>query len=524
MTRNIKRFFNITSAIVFGSVFLMNCEPEADSLGSQFFTGAEAVDVSFPLIAYNVNNENFLRADAAKLDSAVLGAFTEAQFGLQKPDYITQVRLSAFAPDFGDNPVLDSAVMVIKPAYYSDSITTTTTEDYTYNDADNTNVAAKKVVSSYRIKKYGKTKLGAGNNTVFNIKVHEVSDFLGATSDSIMSNKTVLTGAEIGSKTFNGNVVSVKITKDTDASELFNRDANIRIPLDSTFFQNKIIAKEGSAQLADAATFIRYFRGLKISVQENDGYLFKFAPNAVEVNLYYKNDQKVDNVTKRKAQTLALNLGASNVHYSQINYNRAGSALQDAPAMDTINGNHKLFLQGMGGPGAGFKIPVEVRENLKNKFKNDKVGIISAKIRIYTEPTLWNNKYTKPDYFVVQQKGLYSFLEDMSTLSLTGKYNLVKRYNLTSNPAHYDIGITQTLKNIIEKEDAKYKYRDFIINVGNYTYDPTGSLIGASYFSSQNYNTRAYTPNRAVFVGTVTNTADPLFDKGAKLLITYGQK
>ena len=515
MTRNIKRFFNITSAIVFGSVFLMNCEPEADSLGSQFFTGAEAVDASFPIIAYNVKNNDVIRADAAKLDSVVLGAFTEAQFGLQKPDYITQVRLSAFAPDFGDNPVLDSAVMVIKPAYHADSITTTTTEDYTYNDADNTNVAAKKVVSSYRIKKYGKTKLDG--NTVFNIKVHEVTDFLGSTSDSIMSNKAVATGAELGSKTFKGSVTSVKITKDTDNSELYNRDANIRIPLDSTFFQNKIIAKEGSAQLADAATFIRYFRGLKISVQENDGYLFKFAPNAVEVNLYYKNDQKVDNVTKRKAQTLALNLGSSNVHYSKINYDRTGSP-SDLISGDEINGEPKLFLQGMGGSGAGFKIPETALNDLKTKFKNDKVGIISAKIRIYIDETAWNNKYTKPNYFVVQQKGLYSFLDDMSALSLTGKYNLVKKHNVNSE-TYYDIGITQTLKDVIEKEKA---YKDIIINVGNYTYDSTGSLIGASYFSSQNYNTRAYTPNRAVFVGGIK--ADPSLKNAAKLLITYGQK
>lgn len=42
---------------------------------------------------------------------------------MQKSAYVTQVRLSSYTPDFGTNPVLDSAVMLIKPSYSADSIT-----------------------------------------------------------------------------------------------------------------------------------------------------------------------------------------------------------------------------------------------------------------------------------------------------------------------------------------------------------------------------------------------------------------
>ena len=106
----------------------------------------------------------------------------------------------------------------------------------------------------------------------------------------------------------------------------------------------------------------------------------------------------------------------------------------------------------------------------------------------------------------------------MSTLANTGVYSLVKAYDLDKNEAHYDIGITQTFKNIIEKEG---KARTFILNVGSYTTDAAGNLLGLlDPEKAQDFNTRAFTPNRAVFVGSDPNNEA----KSAKLILTYGKK
>ena len=178
----------------------------------------------------------------------------------------------------------------------------------------------------------------------------------------------------------------------------------------------------------------------------------------------------------------------------------------------------KVYAQGMGGPGIGIKIPETTIATIKDLYNNEKAGIISAKLRFYTDVASWNNNYQKPSYFVVKQKDLNTYLEDMNTLAYTGIYNLVKTYDLDKNPAKYEIGITQTLKNIIEKEARS---RHFILNVGNYTYDQTGALLGSFYadLGAQNFNTRSYTPHRAVFVGTDSNN-----DTSAQLIITYGKK
>ncbi len=523
MIKKFTKLLNITASLLIGSLILWNCEPDADQLGSQFFqNGATGNEDYFDIIAYNVFNgtpgvlnSDSIRADATRLQSATLGAFREPQFGLQKSNYVSQVRLSSYNPDFGTNPVLDSAVLVIKPLYAADSVKTTTTDDYVYPDGA---VAAKKVVNTYPILKYGQTKING--RTIFNIKVHEVTQFLYSNTDAVYSNKNVTTGAEIGGRAFNGDISSIKITRDSDNSELYNRDANIRIPMDSAFFQNKIIAKVGSPDLADAASFIRYFRGIKVSVDENDGYLFNFDPTSVVINLYYKKDIVSGSTTTREAAVFPLDLGTANAHFSQIIFDRTGTpsaSVINMQPQDTIQGQQKLYAQGMGGPGVGLKLRATDIAAIRDMYNNEKIGIVSAKFRLYTDVESWNNNFKKPNYFVVKQKNLNTFLEDMTTLAYTPNYSLVKGYDLDKNPGYYDIGITQTFKNIIEKNEPA---RDFIINVGTYTTDASGALSGLIQPAlAQTYNTRAFTPNRVVLVGT-----SPGNDRGAKLIVTYGKK
>lgn len=530
--------------LVMGMVVLNSCEGEIDDLGSQLVSGnaSDGVDKAYGLIAYNVDNNDVIRADASKLDSVRIGAFSEQVFGGQKVSYITQVRLNAYNPDFGKNPVIDSVVLTLKPKYQtaSDSVKTTTTEDYTYPDGA---VPAKKVVTNYPVNKYGKAKMG-GQKTPLTIKINEVNDFLGGTSDSLLSNKAVALGAEIGSKPFSGSVNSVVITKDSDATELLNRAVGLRIDLDKNFFQNKIIAKQGDQVLKDAASFIRYFKGISISVEQNDGYLFSMAPNDAAITIYYKNDVTETNgtVTRTKAET-TLNVGSGNVHLSQINYARAGtqynSAMNSAVkiadfnnikntnplTVQTSNYAEKLYLQGMGGASVGIRIPAKTLEDLRTEYKNNKIGIVSAKIRLYNDDSdaSWSNAYQKPMSLLVKERFSAGFLPDMTTLSSAG-YSLVRIANLSTKDAYYDIGITASLKTLIENEsyDPYAKNEDFIINVGSYLSDTsTGLLLG------QQYNNRAYAPYRILLKGTDLSTVGNEVVKGSKaaqLRIIYTKK
>ncbi|MCZ2085227.1 MAG: DUF4270 domain-containing protein [Flavobacteriales bacterium] len=539
MIRTIQELFKIAATVVIGSLILVNCEPDADQLGSQFFQdGAQGTEKTYPIVAYNVNNGDSIRTDAARLQSATLGVFTESQFGMQKVSYVTQVRLPAANPDFGTNPKLDSAVLVIKPQYAIDSVTSVTKDDYIFPEGA---IPAKRIMNTYPILKYGNTKIGG--KTLLNFRVQEVTDFLGSNADQIRSNRNVAAGAQLGTKTFDGNVSYVKVTKDADDSVLLENQAGIRIKLDSTFFANKIINKPStSPEFSDAASFIRYFKGIRISVDETDGYIFNFDPTSMELNLYYKSDKVTNGVTAREQSTYMMNVGGSNSHFNQIEFNRVGTpsaaALAAITPMDSINGAPKIFAQGMGGPGFGLKIPDATIAAVRNQFQNDKIGIVSAKLRIYTDAVSWNKKYAKPASFTVKKyikkekendPYLNTFLDDMNALYGTGIYNLVKAFDLEKNPAYYDIGITQTFKNIIEKQNPKTG--NLILNVGTYTMDASGNMLGELYpnLGPQNFNTRSFTPNRVVLVGKdplypLNDPSDPLKELRPKLILTYGQK
>lgn len=516
MTKQTTKAFK-TILLVAGSFFFWSCESDPDGLGSQFFEDdtAQGTKVAYDLIAYNIPNFDTIKADgridgSARKDTVVIGAFSEPQFGLQKSAFVSQIRMSSYDPDFGTNAKIDSVVMTIRPKYYAkeDSIKTTTLDDYTW-PVDN--IAAKKVVKTFPVYKYGKAK-----TSPLTIKVHEVTDFLGSVNDTIYSNKAVGLGSEIGSYAFNGNVTSVEVTKDADNASLLSRPAGIRINLDKDFFKTKIIDKAKSSDLSNLSNFIRYFKGLRISVQENDGYLMKMnIPGSTDITMYYKHDVTTDGTAKPTAATFTFNLGNSNPSFSQISFDRNGAAIQSVLAgSNEITGDAKLYAQGMGGPNFGAKIPESAIAQLKELYKNDKVGILSAKMRFYTDQSVWNNSLEKPKAFTAIEfkgKNVYDFLTDMKVFGSLGSFQLVKAFDLDKNPAYYDVSITQTVKDMVEKEETT---KPFVMKVGTFLVNSqTSSFYGA------NVDSRIYTPNRVVLVGTDAGNA-----KRAQLLVTYTKK
>lgn len=537
MINRIKRLGYLAGILVFSGTIFLSCESDADELGSQFFDdNAEGTVSVIPVIAYNANNNDSIRSDAARLDSATLGVFKENVFGKQRASYVTQARLSTYSPSFGDNAKVDSVVLSIKPSYYSDDTiiedNTSTDEDYTYVDEDGEETAATKVVVSYPVKKYGDSI-----NASFNIKVESVEDFLESSSTVRYSNESITTGTLLGTKSFDGFVRSVKITDASNSSTtLLSRDATIRIPLSADYFQSKIIDKEDSYELDDAASFIRYFRGLKISVDDTDiGYLIKFAPNTCVLNVYYSYESTSDGTTTEYHSSFAMDLGSNNAHIGLYDYDRSNSTVGDLAYSGSTSGDPLLYTQGMGGPGINIKIPAAKIQDIKKQYETNGAGIISAKIRLYRDENAWDTTYRSPSSFVVKRKYrsdeykdkplakdsdgyLNVFMSDMTTYVLNYNFNLVSAY-LNQSPAYYDISITDTLMDAIESTDNVDL--ELNLNTGYYTYNSTtGYYTGGSYtYRQQYYNSRSYTPNRTVLVGTDSSNANY-----ASLRVVYATK
>lgn len=543
MIYNIRKVFTILSVMVLGGVLVYNCEPEPDSLGEQLFLNgaAEGVESSYDLIAYNLKNNDTIRTDAFKLlnlisssstsATAVLGAFDENQFGKQKASYFTQVRLANYSPDFGTNAVVDSVVLVLKPSYRIDSlIATTTDENYVYQDGGidangniGTNIDAKKVVNTYPITKFGKTK------KKLTLEVHEVKEFMNGYNDYVYSDKNFeIYNALLGSKEIKGgNVSAVTITKDSDNSQITSSSSpGIRIQLSPALFQSKILDKKGQPELSDASNFTRHFRGLKVSVAEDDGYLFQFAPNDMELIMYYKNDLAVTGAPPKRPQTkYEFAVKSTNMHSAYYEYKRLGARINDYAFGNKETGDKKLYAQGMGGNSIGIKFKEEEINELKKLYQDEKAAIISAKIRIYTDEIEWANPYPKPgaqDFTIVQGnkkivngqvKETTEFTTDFTSLGAT--FIPVRAYNTDKNPASYEFTVTRSLKDIVESADTYKEYKDkyFKIDLAQFLLNSSGTIAG------YNFTSRAFSMGRTVFVGS-----DPLNKNKIQLLVTHGTK
>jgi len=534
MTHTVKRTLAMLFVAVFGSALLYNCEPEPDSLGEQLFIdgAAEGNVTSYDLIAYNINNHDTIRSDAGRLVSvvnanasysaAVLGAFSEGQFGSQKASFLTQLRMSTDNFNFGTTPKVDSVVLVIKPTPVADSIVTRPVKDENLL-VGTESVPVSTTINSYPTDynyKYGKMKLGpGGTHTLMHINVDEVTTFLDGNDPAFKrSNVVVNTGLALGSTVFDGRVTAKTITKKSDNSTLFTSDAGIRIPLNKNFFQTMILDKNGKPELMDAANFTRHFKGIRLSVTDTDGYLLQFSPNDMELIMYYTNEINNNGTITRPQSNFKFLLtgNVGNARFGQYEYNRAGSAWGTASAtINELEGNSKLYLQGMGGPSVAVKIPDTTIANLKTLYQKDKAAIVSAKIRIYTDAATWSNNYrrTKNNFTILPIDKIDPVTKELTSSGfisdLSVGFTWLNSYDLDKNPSYYDFTVTKTVKDIVEGASEN---KTLLINYGQFI--STGTA-----FLGYKYSSRAFATERGVYVGTDKNNPNRI-----QLKITYGTK
>ncbi|UHO37540.1 DUF4270 family protein [Chryseobacterium capnotolerans] len=532
MTHTLKRTFAMLLLAVFGSAILYNCEPDPDSLGQQLFDKDAAIggETSYPVVAYNIGNKDSIKSDGARLFStggtavAVLGAFKDDQFGLQKASYVTQLRMPA-SFDFGDKPEVDSVVLVLR--------TPVNTADDTYYiadkvvapaayDKDNYPVGNEKVTVSiekktYPTRKYGKTD---GSFKSMKINVHDVAEFIDASQKQFTySGGPVKTDQLLGSAIFDGNVSTVSITKKSDNTNVFDGKLGFRMNLDKDYFQKKILDQKGKPVLQDAANFTRYFNGIKISVENEDGYLIQFAPNDTELIMYYKSD-KTDNGTVTRSQSkLAFDLGGQNAHLGLYEYTRTAPVADAVANANTTNGDASLFIQGMGGPSVGLKIEKSTIESLKKVFNEKKAGIVGAKIRVFVDKdkTFANAQSVAGDRKFVLLPN--SSTDKDSDLKLTADmlkgfpmYYYGKTTMESVEYEYYDFVVTQTLKDMVEKPEVAAADNVLYLNLGAFVKNPQGGIYGPKY------TTRATDMNRVVLVGTDKTEKNP---RRIQLKVTY---
>lgn len=480
--------------------FLLSCENDTTDIGANLIPDKSAGNIAYvDLVAYNVSNNDTIRADYKTLTKGLIGVYEDNIFGKSKASFSTQLRLSTSDEIKGSMQIVDSVVLSLFPEYNSSQ---SKVKQITLNPGTTSGIDTIKYITRYPITSF----LGKTGSTM-QLSVNKINTFLESIESKFYSNETVSVGELLGTKTIGDSVISTSIRTSNGSTIMEATTPGYYIKLDPTYFKQNFFDKKGSVNIADNSHFIQYFRGIRISpINEYSQFMFNFPVNKIKLIAYYR--YKVNSSdSKYTNASYSFTMGGNyNTSLGEYNFYKRATAsnefLHNRDNPDKISGESKLFLQGMGGPSIHIKLNDSQLLAVKDSVQNKGWAIIGAKLKFY----MTENFASKPNYIYAYNVTQKKFLPDL-TNGYGSSYILNPIYDIIGNPGYYTLNITKQIKDIIEKNLPN---DEILVEMGDFLKNSSNAYLGYTK------TTRAYEPFRLVFYGNKTAG-----DKQLRLEIAY---
>jgi len=469
--------YGLLLALFFG---IVSCEKDLEDIAiglidnNYFSVGDSLIEI----VAYNVNIDSS-RVDnnnISKTPLYLIGINRDAIFGSKKGVLISQIFLPVSGVDFGDNATIDTVILDI-PYYaikngFQDAV-----------DPDTGNIINDGDGNPIQVPNFILDSVFGNTSQEFNITVNELETFLNVLDPldptnikSYYSNKEYQLKDELFSGDFLANrndTVLYVLRKDLDGDpstinqidtiKALNGNPSMKFNLDENYFQNNFIGNQNSGVFDSNESFLRFFKGLYIDSNGEDGALINVAVSNAKFTIYYTNDIIEDEgadedlnyngilgetgVTVRTPQTMNFRFGG--VRTGKYVNDYAGFPIENYLLNpNKENGEEKLFVQGA----AGSQVILELftDENLE-ELRNENWLINEANITIYLDG---NQNDEVPNTLF-----LYNFDEN-STLKdyiFDGPdvFNGSLEYDDAGNPERYKFRITRYISDILNLSDPK---------------------------------------------------------------------
>ncbi len=441
----------LAGTIFFIIIGLSSCQEEISTIGSEILgdeTPNGILDDSQTIIAYS-RKLGPIQTD--RLPAYQLGVYNDPVYGKSTINMLSQLTLESNSPEFGENVELDS-VFVYLP-YYSTATTVDTTTTYELDSIyGSAPINIKVFESKYFLRDYDP-------NTGF----QEFQNYYSDQGSLFEANL----GEQLGAiNNFTPSSDGFILREGTDDEEKLA--PGLRIKLDSTFFSNNIILKEGEEVLRNSNNFKNFLRGLYLDVHsdQNDGSLFIFDATKAYVSIYYSSDDgDDDDDDDRDNAVYRLNFGGINVNTFQNELPGPIKIAVENPNIET--GNENLYLRG----GDGIISVVELfgKDNDNNGVADDlevlrskKWLINEANLIFYVNQDLMVGGETEPERIIIydlkNSNVLVDYLLDpTSTLTpidaLTNHFGRLVR-DSDDNGEYYKLKITNHVSNLINKDST----------------------------------------------------------------------
>jgi hypothetical protein len=465
-------------------LFSIACESDLNSINASFidnknFESKELIsEVSF-------SSDSISSVNSSTLGQYLLGVYNNPNFGTLKASFVSQLSLptsleytsESYGADTLVVPSLDGVVLYIpyqatldvgedqKPRYSLDSI-------------------------------FGTYDSIAESYGSFDFEVHELETFLNPLSpsdpsrpnrfdtDRTYETRGVLATVSNFSPSAKDTVTYVKrsidgTVYDTDTIQLTNAAPRIAIPLDTDFFQTKILDKlpaKGAVApevMSSQQDFIRYFRGLYLkTVSGTHASIASLLLSNAFVEMYYTNVvRKVSTGaildTIKRAKTFSF----GGVRASKYEHDHTGASDTD-----------KIYVQGASGFQANIKL---------FGYDSDQPNIVSPELQSLLEVA--NDDEGNPKW-LINEASLTFYVDESNWLSATDKvfklflYKKTPNYNsqildyITAASFSAEEGVLQK-----DENDAYYyqfRVTDYITKLLNGTQSKNVDNLGLKVFAN----------------------------------------
>lgn len=271
-------------------------------------------------------------------------------------------------------------------------------------------------------------------------------------------------------------------TTDVDESETFDKlNPGIRIALDTAFFSENILKKEGGLELLSQANFNEFLRGIHLSIEpnaESNHYLLLDLRQAT-VSLTYEYDRVDTNGTQldrdddeivKAESTFTMNLllgdTTGNVVGNAVNtFIKDDLPLEIDNSLDVVENASRIYLKGAGTTYAEINLFDEVNgRDVINEIKANKWIINEASLVFYVDRETLDaagGNFEPPRLYLYNAETNQPLFDDRldqldqsNTLASYPLYDGLLELGSNDTGVKYSVGITSHINNLIVRDST----------------------------------------------------------------------
>lgn len=439
--KNVTKRLTIVTAVIFS---LVACNDDFNEIGSSIVDHNNFDARLYDHASLTAHSDKITKVKSNNLSSYALGVYNDPVYGKTTANVLTQLALSRENPNFGDEPELDSVVLVVP--YFS----TVKGQDATGRQYDldsvfgNGSIKLSVFRSNYFLRDFDPSD-NYNPQTYYSDDIGKFEDNLEPTPlfenhNFEPSNEEVV-------------LVTPLLNPEDGEADTTKVSPQLRVKLPVAYFEEAIIDQEGTNNLQTNPNFADYFRGvyMKAEQQQGEGFfsLLNFRSEDAGIKLYYKNER----TPAEGEEEATYNYNTFKLNFARQTVNVFDTEYQNLPAGDN------LYVKG--GEGSLAVVDLFTDENQLDSIRSTDWLVNEANLKFYVNTDEMPGDQENPHRLFIYDINNNRILKDYVMSGdvrendvLNSRTIHLGRMESDDNGSYYKMRITNYVNDIINNDST----------------------------------------------------------------------